>query len=170
MKLTRKFSAAIAGKYSNVISTPKIYWTNICAVNKVKIMNRVRLQNPPPNIFRLTLRMRRVMAILILVMSVFLAGCHKPQVEFTDMRPTPTATVSNNAVTVHLGWAWRTSADYVHAKSKIKDQTVYVYGYYTMKEPSPEYAIKLPASVSTQTISIVWMNPDGSTAPIPFTK
>jgi hypothetical protein len=115
-------------------------------------------------------RMRRIVAILTLVMSVFLAGCHKPQVDFTDMHPTPTATVSNNAVTVHLGWAWRTSADYVHAKSKIKDQTVYVYGYYTMKEPSPEYIIKMPASVSTQAISVVWLNPDSSTVQIPFTK
>jgi hypothetical protein len=112
--------------------------------------------------------MRYFAPILILVASVFLAGCRKPEVKFTDMRPT--ATVSSNAVTVHLGAAYLTSAYWVHAKSKIRDQTVYVYGYYTLKEMSHEYVIKLPASVSTQTVSVVWLNPDGSTLPIPFTK
>ena len=114
--------------------------------------------------------MKRFATILILVASVFLTGCHKPEVKFTDMRPTPTATISTNSVTVHLGGAWLTSAYWVHPKSKIKEQTVYVYGYYTLKEMSHEYVIKLPSLVSTQTVSVVWLNPDGSTVPIPFTK
>jgi len=114
--------------------------------------------------------MRKFVPVLILVASVFLAGCHKPEVKFTDMLPTPTVTVSSNAVTVHLGGAWLTSACWVHPKSKIRDQTVYVYGYYTLKEMSHEYVITLPASVSTQTGSVVWLNPDGSKVPVPFTK
>jgi hypothetical protein len=114
--------------------------------------------------------MNRFVSILLLSLSVFLTGCHKPEVKFTDMRPTPTATVSTNTVTVHLGGAYLTSAYWVHAKSKVEGQTVVVYGYYTLKELSHEYVVKLPASVSSQTVAVVWLNPDGSRVPIPFTK
>jgi len=114
--------------------------------------------------------MKRIVTILFLVASMFLTGCHKPEVRFTDMRPTPTAAVSDGTVTVHLGGAYLTSAYWVHAKSKIKGHTIYVYGYYTLKEMSHEYVVKLPASVSSQTVSVVWVNPDGSQVPIPFIK
>jgi len=114
--------------------------------------------------------MKKFVPILILAVGVFLVGCDKPEVKFTDMRPPPTATLSSNVVMVHLGGAWLTSAYWVHPKSKIRDQTVYVYGYYTLKEMSHKYVIRLPASVSTQTVSVVWLNPDGSKVPIPFTK
>jgi len=121
-------------------------------------------------VVRLITRMKKLTTIILLAVCVFLTGCHKPEVKFTDMRPTPTATVSDGAVTVHLGGAFLTSAYWVHAKSKIKDHTIYVYGYYTLKEMSHEYVAKLPASVSSQAVSIVWLNPDGSQVPIPFTK
>ena len=114
--------------------------------------------------------MKRFTTILILVASVFLTGCRKPEVKFTDMRPTPTATVSASTVTVHLGEAYLTSAYWVHAKSKIKDHTIYVYGYYTLSEMSHEFVVKLPASLRSQTVSVVWLNPDGSQVPIPLTK
>ncbi len=114
--------------------------------------------------------MKRFVSILFLVASVFLTGCHKPEVKFTDMRPAPTATVSDSTVTVHLGEAYLTSAYWVHAKSKIKDHTIYVYGYYTLSEMSHEFVVKLPASLRSQTVSVVWLNPDGSQVPIPLTK
>jgi len=114
--------------------------------------------------------MKRIVTTLCLVASVFLAGCHKPEVKFTDMRPTPTATVSDSTVTVHLGEAYLTSAYWVHAKSKIKDHTIYVYGYYTLSEISHEYVVKLPASLLSQTVSVVWLDPAGSQVPIPSAK
>lgn len=114
--------------------------------------------------------MKRLATILILVVSVLLTGCRKPEVKFTDMRPTPTATASDSTVTVHLGGAYLTSAYWVHAKSKIKDHTIYVYGYYTLSEMSHEYVVKLPASLRSQPVSVIWLNPDGSQIPIPWTK
>jgi hypothetical protein len=114
--------------------------------------------------------MKRYSTILILVLSMVLTGCHKPEVKFTDMRPAPTATVSGDAVTVHLGGDYLNSATYVHPKARVEGQTVYIFGYRTLKEQRREYVVRLPASASSQTIAVVWLNPDGSQVPVPITK
>ena len=130
--------------------------------------------NPLPDTLLSTsgyiMRMRKFTTILILILSVCLTGCHKPEVKFTGMLPTPTATISSDRVTVHLGSDYLTSANWVHAKSRIEGQTVYVYGYHTLKEMSHEYVVKLPASVSSQTVTVMWLDPDGSQVPVPITK
>jgi hypothetical protein len=114
--------------------------------------------------------MKRYAAILLLSLTVFLTGCHKPEVKFTDMRPSPTATVSGNTVTIHLGGDFLTSAYYIHPQVRVQGQTVYVFGYRTLKEQSREYVVLLPSSVSSQSVSVVWINPDGSHVTIPIVK
>ena len=99
-----------------------------------------------------------------------LTGCHSPEIKFNDIRPTPTATIASNNVIVHLGGDYLNSALWVHPKFRVKDQTVYVFGYHTLKEMSREYVIKLPASANSKTITVVWLNPDGSHITIPITK
>jgi hypothetical protein len=47
---------------------------------------------------------------------------------------------------------------------------VYVVGYRTMREQSREFVVHLPASVSSQTVSVVWVDPDGSHVTVPITK
>ena len=114
--------------------------------------------------------MKKFTPVFILVLSVFLTGCHQPEVKFTDMRPAPTATVASNAVTIHLGSDMLTSADWVHPKVKIEGQTIYVFGYLTLQEQSREYIVRLPAPVNSQSVSIVWIDPDGSHVTVPIVK
>ena len=114
--------------------------------------------------------MNRFATILLLSYCVVLTGCHKPEVKFTDMRPTPTATITNGAVTVHLGGDILTSAYWVHPKAKIVGQIVYVFGYRTLSEQSREFVVKLPATTGSQSFDIIWLNPDGSQVPIPIQK
>ena len=114
--------------------------------------------------------MKRFTAIFILALSVFLTGCHKPEVKFADIRPAPTATVAGNTVTIHLGTDMLTSADWVHPRVRIEGQTVYVFGYLTLHEQSLEYVVRLPASVSSQSVSVVWIDPDGGHVTVPITK
>ena len=114
--------------------------------------------------------MKRFATISLLSLSIVLTGCHKPEVKFTDMRPTPTATVSGDRVTVHLGGDYLNSATYVCPKSKVEGQTVYVFGYRTLREQKRELSIRLPASVSSRSVAVVWIDPDGSDVPVPITK
>jgi hypothetical protein len=114
--------------------------------------------------------MKKLMAALILVSSGLLVGCHTPEVVFTDMTPTPTATISGNQVTVHLGSHNLASACWVHPVSKIQGETVYVYGYLTFNEIRREYVVNLPTSVSSQAVVVIWLNPDGSHILVPLTK
>ena len=114
--------------------------------------------------------MKRFATILLLSLSVVLTGCHKPEVKFSDMRPTPTATVSGDTVTIHLGGDYLNSATYVCPKSKVEGQVIYVFGYRTLREQKREFGIRLPASVSSQAVTVVWIDPDGSRVPVPITK
>jgi hypothetical protein len=49
-----------------------------------------------------TVRMKRFTTILLLTASVFLAGCSKPDVKYSDLSPATTATISGDTVTIHL--------------------------------------------------------------------
>jgi hypothetical protein len=114
--------------------------------------------------------MRRFSTILTLVLGLVLTGCHKPEVNFTDMRPTPTATVSGGTVAVHLGGDYLNSATYVHPKARVEGQTVYIFGYRSLKKQDRECIVQLPASVSAQAVAVFWINPDGSRITVPITR
>jgi hypothetical protein len=113
--------------------------------------------------------MNRATIILLLSLSAFLMGCATPDVKFSDLSTT-TATISSNEVTVHLGSDMLNSACWTRPKAKVEDQTVYVVGYRTLRERSREFVVKLPASVDSQSVSVIWVDPDGSHAPVPVTK
>lgn len=110
--------------------------------------------------------------ILILAFSVILTGCHKTGVKYTDMRTAPTATISKDVVTVALPSSFLGSNTWVQAKSRFEGQTLCVSGYRTTSEPEVdhEYVVKLPDSVSSQTVTVIWIDPDGSRVPVPTTK
>jgi len=114
--------------------------------------------------------MRYFASILLLSLSAFLSGCAKPDVKYSDLRPATTATISGSTVTIHLGSDLTASACWTKPKAKIEAQTVYVVGYRTMREQSREFAVQLPASVTPQTVSVVWIDPDGSHVTVPITK
>jgi hypothetical protein len=114
--------------------------------------------------------MNRAIMVLLVSLSVFLTGCATPDVKFSDLSPT-TATVSNNAVTIHLGSDNLCSECWIRPKAKVVDQTVYVVGYRTFfHERSREFVVKLRAAVDWRSVSVVWADPDGSHVPIPITK
>ena len=114
--------------------------------------------------------MKHFTVILLLGLFMVLTGCHSPEVKFSDMRPAPTAAVSSGSVTVHLGGDYFNSATYIHPKSRIDGQTVYIFGYRTLREQSGRFVVRLPASVSSQSVTVIWIDPDGRHVSIPLTK
>jgi hypothetical protein len=115
-------------------------------------------------------RMNRVATILLLSLSALLAGCAKPDVKYSDLSPATTATVSGDTVTIHLGSDLIASACWTIPKARVEGQTVCVVGYRTIREQSREFVVRLPASVSSQSVPVVWIDPDGSRVPVPIKK
>lgn len=115
--------------------------------------------------------MRHFIAIQFLIISLFLVGCQGPQVAFRDMDPKPTASVSDHTLTVHLGIITNipVSEVWIGHKAKIVDHTVSVTGYQSFyHEQSSEFAVRLPAGL--QSVTVVWVDPDGSHVTVPITK
>ncbi len=114
--------------------------------------------------------MNRFATILLLSLSLFAAGCSKPDVKYSDLSPATTATVSGDTVTIHLGSDLTASACWTKPKARVEGQTVYVVGYRTLSEQSREFVVRLPASANSQSVAVVWVDPDGSRVPIPTKK
>ena len=104
--------------------------------------------------------MNRFATILLLTVSVFLAGCSKPDVKFSDLSPATTATIAGDTVTIHLGSDLTASACWTRPKTRVEGQTVYVVGYCTLREQSREVVVRLPASISSQSVAVVWVDPE----------
>ena len=114
--------------------------------------------------------MRYFASILLLSLSVFLSGCATPDVEYSDLWPVTTATISGSTVTIHLGRDMMARACWTHPKAKVKGKTVYVVGYRTMRQQSREFVVQLPRRISSQSVSVVWVDPDGSHVTVPIKK
>jgi hypothetical protein len=114
--------------------------------------------------------MNRFATILLLGLSVFLTGCAKPDVTYSDLSPATTATVSGDKVSIRLGSDLTASACWTKPKARVEGQTVYVVGYRTLREQSREFAVRLPPSVSSQSVTVIWIDPDGSHVPVPTKK
>lgn len=114
--------------------------------------------------------MNRFATILLLSLSLFVVGCSKPDVKYSDLSPATTATVSGDTVTIHLGSDLTASACWTKPKARVEGQTVYVVGYRTLSEQSREFVVRLPASASSQSVTVVWVDPDGSRVSIPIKK
>ena len=112
--------------------------------------------------------MKHFTTILLLSLSVFLTGCATPDVKYSDLSPATTATVSGGTVTIHLGSNLMASACWTIPKARVDGQTVYVVGYSTLREQSREFVVRLPAGL--QSVTVVWIDPDGSHVTVPITK
>lgn len=112
--------------------------------------------------------MKHFTDILLLSFSVFLTGCSKPDVKYSDLRPATTATVSGDAVTIHLGSDLTASPCWTIPKARVDGQTVDVVGYRTLREQSREFVVRFPAS--SQSVTVVWIDPDGSHVTVPIMK
>ena len=115
-------------------------------------------------------RMSRVVATLLALLTVLLAGCAAPDVRYADLQPAPTATVAGETVTVHLGSDLTASACWTRPKAKVEGRTVCIVGYRTLHEQNRDFVVRLPASNGSQPVSVVWIDPDGSRVAVPITK
>jgi len=117
--------------------------------------------------------MNRLHAVQFLIAGMFLLGCRGPAVAFRDMEPAPTASVAGNILTVHIGVITNipVSEVWVHPKGKVEDHVVYVSGFQRLyREQSREFRIRLPASLRSQLVTVVWHDPDGSQVSVPVTR
>jgi len=112
--------------------------------------------------------MKHFATILLLSFSVFLTGCSKPDVKYSDLSPATTATISDDTVTIHLGSDLTASACWTIPKARVDGQTVYVVGYRSFHEQSREFAVRLPPPLHSATV--VWIDPDGSHITVPIVK
>ena len=115
-------------------------------------------------------RMNRIASLFLLTLTVLLAGCAAPDVKFSDLQPTTTATIASNTVTIHLGSDLMASSCWTRPKARVEDGAVYVAGYRTMRERSREFVVRLPTATNMQPVSVVWIDPDGKRVAIPITK
>ncbi len=115
-------------------------------------------------------RMNRIAGVLLLGLTVVLAGCATPDVKYSELQPPTTATVAGDTVTVHLGSDMIASACWTKPKAKVEGSTVYIVGYRALGERSREFVLRLPPSAGSQPVSVVWVNPDGSRVPVPLRK
>jgi hypothetical protein len=114
--------------------------------------------------------MHRIAIVLPLALSLLFAGCASPDVRYADLHPPTTATGSGDTITIHVGSDLVNSACYTQPKARVKGHTVYVVGYRSLREQGREYVIRLPGSVSSESVSVIWVDPDGTRHPIPPTK
>lgn len=116
------------------------------------------------------MRMNRLVTVLLLAVSILLTGCAKPDVKYSNLSPATTATVSRNTVTIHLGSDLTASACWTRARARVSGDTVYVVGYRTMQEQSREFKVRLAPSHGSGSVTVVWIDPDGTRIPVPITK
>ena len=112
--------------------------------------------------------MNRLCAACLALIGLFLAGCSTPAVAFKDMSPAPRAAISGNWLTVYLGADSRDSLKWVHTNVKIEGSKVCIAGYRTAHLASKELSLPLPDATAGLGLEILWMNPDGSSTPIPL--
>lgn len=110
--------------------------------------------------------MSRFAPLFLLFAGVFLTSCAGPNVHYSDLRPPPTATVSGDLVTIHLGSDLANSACYTRPKTRVERQTVFVSGYRTLQEQKRDILIRLPASISPPSATVVWVEPGGRRIPL----
>jgi hypothetical protein len=112
--------------------------------------------------------MTRSASISLLSLSAVLAGCARPDVKYSDLRPATTASISGSTATIHLGSDMMASAAWTRVKAKVEGHTVYIVGYRTMREQNREIAFRLPPTVNSPSVAVVWIDPDGSQVSVPL--
>jgi hypothetical protein len=73
----------------------------------------------------------RLAIILMLSLSVLIAGCSKPDVKYSDLSPAITASVSDHMVIIHLSSDLKNSACWTQPEARVDGLIVYVVGYRT---------------------------------------
>jgi hypothetical protein len=116
--------------------------------------------------------MKRLPIFLVIGLGAVLAGCSsttKSQVKFTDVRPGPAATITDDKIQIVFGNDIAAPACWIHPGSRTEGETVYVYGHHSPDWATHEYLVEAPSATNSQDVKVVWVNPDGSQVPVPMT-
>ncbi len=117
--------------------------------------------------------MKRLPIFLVIGLGAMLAGCSstttKSLVKFTDVRPGPAATITNDHIQIVFGNDIAAPTCWIHPDSRTEGNTVYFYGHHSPDWATHEYLVKAPSSTNSQDVKVVWVNPDGSHVPVPVT-
>jgi hypothetical protein len=116
--------------------------------------------------------MKRLPMIVMLGLGAVLAGCSsttRSLVNFTDVRPGPAATITDDQVQIVFGNDIAAPACWIHPDSRTEGDTIYVYGHHSPDWATHECLVKAPSSTNSQNLKVVWVNPDGSHVPVPMT-
>ena len=106
-------------------------------------------------------------------LGLVLTGCCGPEVAFSDLDPKPTASLAGRSLTIRIGVDTNipSSEVWVRVKARIKDGTVNLAGHAVyLREQPKSYTLHLPASLESQSVSVIWVNPDRSRVAIPVSK
>jgi hypothetical protein len=119
------------------------------------------------------LAMKRLPMIVMLGLGAVLTGCsstsNSSQVKFTDVRPGPAATITDDHIQIVFGNDIAAPTCWIHPDTRTEGGTVYVYGYHNPDWATHECLVKVPSLVNSQDVKVVWINPDGSHVPVPMT-
>jgi hypothetical protein len=111
--------------------------------------------------------MNKFASASLLILGIFLTGC-AANVKYTDMSPPTTATIGEHRVTVHLGSDLSNPAPYVRPSKKVVEGTIYVSGRRSKRVQNRELVVRLRKSITSQSIVVVWVQPDGGLIPLPL--
>jgi hypothetical protein len=114
--------------------------------------------------------MSRFVTILAAIAGMSLSTCSTPNVKHSDLRPPATASVSADTLTVHVGGDLINSACFTKLTARFEGQTCFIVGYRALQEQTRDLTISLPLSVSSKSVAVVWIDPDGSCVPVPIAK
>jgi hypothetical protein len=111
--------------------------------------------------------MHKFASRLLLLLGIFLTGC-AANVKYTDMNPPVTATIGDHRVTVYLGKDLTNPAPWIRPSKKVVEGTIYVSGRRSKREQKREFVVRLRKSITSQSIVVVWVQPDGGLIPLPL--
>ena len=114
--------------------------------------------------------MNTFLAVSLLSLGLLLTGCSTANVKYSDLHPFTTASVTDHIVTIHLGADLANSGSWTHPKIKRVEGTIYISGHRSPQQSSRDLVVRLPKRITTQSVVVVWVEPDGSLIPLPLSN
>jgi len=111
--------------------------------------------------------MKTLLLSSLALIALALTGCGTATA-WNQMSPTPTASLSGEWLTIHLGADLKGEIQGVVPAAKVEGNKVYVSGHHTHASVSREFSVTVPTNAGP--IEVFWVEPDKTTVPIPVTN
>ena len=102
------------------------------------------------------------------LISLALVGCASSGAAFKDMSPTPTASLSGEWLTLHLGDSAKGRTYSIESKMKVQGDKVYVTAKHSLQLSSHEVTLLLNKPGQQPITEVLWINPDKSVVSVPL--